>query len=142
MVEVHGWITLRETYKAVDDDNIEALLKLINNEIEKIEYPQIQIDVNNGNYYIEFSVYTNHMSGAINDLIALFETVGKIAEGSYGLLYIHNDEDQENYNNFVVHSLVEDINYNDQHPEKEKSYARILSLSLCRKSKSYRIYKS
>ena len=106
MVEVHGWITLRETYKVVDDDNIEALLKLIHNEIKKIEYPQIQINVNNGNYYIEFSVYTNHMSREIHDLIALFETVGKIAEGSYGLLYLLNDEDKENNNNFVVHRLA------------------------------------
>ena len=24
MVEVHGWITLRETYKVVHDDNVEA----------------------------------------------------------------------------------------------------------------------
>ena len=40
IVELHGWITLRETYK----------------------------------------VYTNHMSGAINDLIAFFVTVGKMAE--------------------------------------------------------------
>ena len=106
MVEVHGWITLRETCKVVDDDNIEALLKLINNEIGKIAYPQIQINVNNGNYYIELSVYSNHMSGAVNDLIALFDTIGEIAEGSYGLLYIHNDEDNENYNNFMVHRLA------------------------------------
>lgn len=108
MVEVHGWITLRVTYKAVDDvdENIEDLLKLINDEVEKIEYPQIKINVNNGNYYIEFSVYTNHMSGDVNGLIALFETIGKIAEGSYGLLYLHNDEDKENYNNFVVHRLA------------------------------------
>ena len=106
MVEVHGWITLRETYKVVDDDHIEALLKLIHNEIKKIEYPQIQINVNNGNYYIEFSVYTNHMSREIHDLIALFETVGKIAEGSYGLLYLLNDEYKENNNNFVVHRLA------------------------------------
>ncbi len=106
MVEVHGWITLRETYKVVDDDNIDALIKLINDEIEKIEYPQIQIKVNNGNYYIEFSVYTNHMSSDIKDLIALFETVGKIAEGSYGLLYIHNDEDRNNHNSFIVYRLA------------------------------------
>lgn len=106
MVEVHGWITLRETYKVVDDDNVEALIKQINDEIEKIEYPQIQIKVNNGNYYVEFSVYTNHMSGDINDLIAFFETVGKIAEGSYGLLYIRNDEDRHNYNNFIVYRLA------------------------------------
>ena len=46
------------------------------------------------------------MSGEINDLIALFETIGKIAEGSYGLLYLRNDEDKEKYNNFVVHRLA------------------------------------
>lgn len=106
MVEVHGWLTLRETYRIVDDDDVETLLKQINDEIGKIEYPQIQIKVNNGNYYIEFSVYTNHMSSDINDLIAFFETVGKIAEGSYGLLYIHNDEDRHNYNNFIVYRLA------------------------------------
>ena len=103
MVEVHGWITLRETYKVVDDDNVETLLEQINNEIEKIKYPQIQIKVNNGDYYIELSVYTNHMSSDIKDLITFFDTVGKIAKGSYGLLYIYNDEDSYNYNNFMVH---------------------------------------
>ena len=106
MVEVHGWITLRQTYKVVDDDNVEILIKQINDEIMKIEYPPIQIKVNNGNYYIEFSVYTNHMSSDINDLITFFETVGKIAEGSYGLLYIRNDEDRHNYNNFIVYRLA------------------------------------
>ncbi|MCM1231909.1 MAG: immunity 7 family protein [Ruminococcus flavefaciens] len=106
MVEAHGWITLRETYKAVEDDNVEALLKQINDEIKKIEYPRIQIKVNNGNYYIEFSVYTNHMSGDINDLIVFLGTVGKIAEGSYGLLYIRNDEDNRNYNSFTVYRLA------------------------------------
>ena len=106
MVEVHGWITLRETYKVVDDDNVEPLIKQINNEIEKIEYPQIQIKVNNGNYYIELTVYTNHMSSDIDDILGFFETVGKITEGSYGLLYLHNDEDRDNYNNFIVYRLA------------------------------------
>lgn len=50
---------IKRNIKVVDDDNVEALLKQINDEIKKIEYPRIQIKVNNGNYYIEFSVYTN-----------------------------------------------------------------------------------
>ena len=33
-------------------------------------------------------------------------TLGKIAEGSYGLLYIWNDEDSRNYNSFIVHRLA------------------------------------
>ena len=38
MVEADGWVTLRETYKTVDDDNVEALLKLINEENEEKEF--------------------------------------------------------------------------------------------------------
>lgn len=106
MVEAHGWITLRETYKVVDEDNIDEILKKIHEEIDKIKYPKLQLRVLNGEYFIEFSLYTNHMSGDVKDLIAFFKTVGIIAEGSYGLLYLHNDEDSENYNNFVVHRLA------------------------------------
>lgn len=80
MVEVHGWITLRETYKLVEDEN--------------------------GEYFIEFSRYANHRSGDVMDLLSLFETVGRIAEGSYGLLYMHDDEDREHYNDFVVYRLA------------------------------------
>lgn len=106
MVELHGWITLRETYKAVDEDNIEEIIKRIQEEIDKIEYPKLQIRAINGEFFIDFSLYTNHLSGGVKDLIAFFETVGKIAEGSYGLLYLLNDEDKENCNHFVVHRLA------------------------------------
>ena len=106
MVELHGWIKLRETYKAVDEDNDDEIIKNIQEEIDKIEYPKLQIRAINGEFFIDFSLYTNHLSGDVKDLIAFFETVGKIAEGSYGLLYLHNDEDEENYNNFIVHRLA------------------------------------
>lgn len=106
MVEVHGWITLRETYKLVEEENIEGILEKIQREIDSCAYPSLQIKVNNGEYFIEFSRYANHRSGDVTDLLSLFETVGRIAEGSYGLLYMHDDEDREHYNDFVVYRLA------------------------------------
>ncbi len=106
MVEVHGWITLRETYKVVDDEDMEGILERIRKVIDESEYPSLQIQVNNGEYFIEFSRYTNHLSGDVTGLLSIFETVGRIAEGSYGLLYMHNDEDSGHYNEFVVYRLA------------------------------------
>lgn len=106
MVEIHGWITLRETYRLVDDEDMEGILEKIQKEIDRSAYPSLQIKVNNGEHFIEFSRYTNHMSGDVMKLLSIFETVGRIAEGSYGLLYMHNDEDSELYNDFVVYRLA------------------------------------
>ncbi|MDE5748323.1 MAG: immunity 7 family protein [Acetatifactor sp.] len=106
MVEVHGWITLRETYRVVDDEDMEGILEKIRKVIDESEYPSLQIQVNNGEYFIEFSRYTNHLSGDVTELLSIFETVGRIAEGSYGLLYMHNDEDSKHCNEFVVYRLA------------------------------------
>ena len=106
MVEMHGWITLRETYRVADDEDMERVLDEIRKEIRRLVYPALQIKVCNGQDFIEFSLYTNHMSKAVRDLVAFFEKVGRAAEGSYGLLYIHNDEDDQGYNEFVVHRLA------------------------------------
>ena len=36
MVEVHGWITIRETYEVTDEENFDEILKLIDAEIKKL----------------------------------------------------------------------------------------------------------
>lgn len=82
MVEVHGWITLRETYRAVEDEDMERVLDMVEREIRRLTRPAIQIKVNNGAYYIEFSLYTNHLSGDVTELLAFYENVGRMAQGS------------------------------------------------------------
>lgn len=106
MVEVHGWITLRETYRVVDDEDMEGILERIRKVIADSAYPSLQIQVNNGEYFIEFSRYTNHLSSDVTGLLSSFEIVGRIAKGSYGLLYMHNDEDSKHGNEFVVYRLA------------------------------------
>lgn len=106
MVEVHGWITIRETYEATDEENFEVILKEINVEIKKLNYCNPQIKRINGECFIEMLACTNHMSLDIKELLSFFEIVGRVAKGSYGLLYVHNDEDKDNHNSFIVHRLT------------------------------------
>lgn len=106
MVEIHGWMTLRETYKVTDEENFDRVLKQVNEEIGKLKFFKPPIKSMNGECFIEFSSYTNHMSNDVKEMLFFFEIVSKIAKGSYGLLYIYNDEDANYYNNFVVYKLA------------------------------------
>lgn len=106
MVEVHGWITLRETYEVTDEENLEMVLRQINDEIEKLKYSNLQIKRVNGECFIEILLCTNHMSPDVKEVISFYEIVGKVAKGSYGLLYVHNDEDEDSYNDFMVYRLA------------------------------------
>lgn len=106
MVEIHGWITIRETYEVTDEENIEMIINQVNIEIEKLNYCKPQIKRINGECFVEFLSCTNHMSSDAKELLSFFGIVGKVAKGSYGLLYIHNDEDEDNYNFFMVYRLA------------------------------------
>ncbi|MBQ9990957.1 MAG: hypothetical protein IJP31_08460 [Lachnospiraceae bacterium] len=106
MVEMHGWITIRESYEVTDEENFGEILELIDIEIKKLNHCDPQIVWRNGECFIELLACTNHMSLDIRELISFFDIVGKVAKGSYGLLYVHNDEDKDNHNSFVVHRLA------------------------------------
>lgn len=106
MVEIHGWITIRETYEATDEENFEMILKQVNYELEKLNYCNPNIKNINGECFIELLSCTNHMSPDVIELLSFFEIVGKVAKGSYGLLYMHNNEDEDNYNSFMVYRLA------------------------------------
>lgn len=106
MVEMHSWITLRESYKATDEENFEIVLNRVNKKIERLKYSNLQIKVINGEYFIEFSLYANHMSPDVKELISFFRIIGNIAEGSYGLLYIYDDEDKRSFGGFRVYRLA------------------------------------
>lgn len=105
MVELHCWITIRETYEISDDENIEKLLPFLNKELNELAYYNIKIKRMNGECYMEFSIFENHFASA-KEALNLFTKVGEIAKGSYGLLYIHDDEDKYSYNSFQVWRLA------------------------------------
>ena len=98
MIELHGWITIREHYKQyeAEEENIDIIVNYIKKELDKQLNKQLwfkpQIKVLNGEYYMEFALFANHKNSELEEVFQLYKIVGQAAKGSYGLLYLHDDE--------------------------------------------------
>ena len=66
-----------------------------------------KIEIKNGEYFMQFSSFSNRINPETSEIFEVFKLIGEIAEGSYGIIYLYNDEDtdgKENY--FQVFSLA------------------------------------
>ncbi|MFF4547114.1 Imm7 family immunity protein [Streptomyces sp. NPDC001435] len=106
MFEYHGWITVRESAGADDDDA--RLRRQIVDELRAhlaaVASPYL-LDLRwmNGEALIHLGGHLNHRSG---DVLGLLAHVGAVAPGSYGLVHIRDDEDPGHRNEFRVLRLV------------------------------------
>jgi hypothetical protein len=106
MFEYHGWITLRSTAEAVDNESplrLDEIQALVN---DLAGYALTDLRPMNGEYYIHVGGSPNHRGTWGPTLINLFAKIGQLAPGSYGLLYVHDSEDPEHALNFRVFRLV------------------------------------
>lgn len=94
MLEYHGWITLHDSPGEGDPDQTYRLACEIERSIAHIRAENRVLDtrVMNGNHAVWTAGYTNHWSTDIEQIIGLFREVADKAPGSYGLLYVWNDE--------------------------------------------------
>jgi hypothetical protein len=94
MIELHGWLTIQATYEDVcwSDDLDRMVVKKLQEEIQKLEYFKPEIKAQNGNYFMEFSIYANRMNKEVLEAFELYKKIGEMAEGSYGLIYLYDDE--------------------------------------------------
>ncbi len=109
MIELHGWVTVRETYKAAydEEDHIDMIVAQIQDEIDKLCWFQPQIKAMNGEWFLEFSLYSNRKDSRSQEIFGLYRSIGEIAPGSYGLIYLYDDEDREGRENqFQVYMLA------------------------------------
>ena len=106
MVEMHGWVTIRASYRDTEDDSIDQVVAEINKGFQEINHINPELKWMNGEVFFQYSLYTNHWSDDCKELLKLFELISEKAEGSYGLLYILNDESDSDYNYFVVYRLA------------------------------------
>lgn len=103
MFEFHGWVTIREgTSEAEDDDalfqeNIRSIKELV--EVYQDGISRLDLIVSNGAYNLIMHGLRNHSQQWVTEL---FEKTGNIARGSYGVLYLNDDEDLEFSNEFQV----------------------------------------
>ena len=79
MVELHGWITIRDTYKVTEEDNTREIADEINRVIDELGYPDLKAKWMNGACCFQCSFYTNHWDGRIQDIINLYNLVAEKA---------------------------------------------------------------
>lgn len=112
MVELHGWITIRETYRAFweEEEKIELLVARISEEINRLSWFKPEIKAQNGAYFLEFTLFSNRLNPEISEVFELCKWIGEAADGSYGLIYLYNDEDiSGKENQFQVFSLTRGV---------------------------------
>jgi hypothetical protein len=101
MVSYHGWIKIWETPYESDDDHLDEIVAQIKQYVDKVKWSNSFIDVRYANGIPLFSIQgcNNHkwggyLDGNYNNLLEIFKLIGKIAPGSFGLLYIIDDEEE------------------------------------------------
>jgi Immunity protein 7 len=111
MYEYHGWITLRVTSGEVEDE--EEMLWKINNYAQNLienfasKHNVAGLKVMNGEHIAWFAGCSNHRSSESEILLNIFQHIGNQAPGSYGILYIWDDEaPNELSNEFQVWRLA------------------------------------
>jgi len=70
------------------------------------DYALMDLRPMNGEHYLHLGGCPNHGGTYGQALINLFTEVGRLAPGSYGLLYVHDDEDPVHADGFRVFRLV------------------------------------
>lgn len=96
MFEFHGWAVIRESFDEANED--EDVLKAIVAELsEQIRaHPWVngpcRLEVVNGAYHLWTTGVFNHRGDRGEELLELFRWIARMAPGSYGLLYVYDDE--------------------------------------------------
>ncbi|PHI29883.1 Imm7 family immunity protein [Budvicia aquatica] len=110
MVEFYGWISLSNSTYESDDHEMSLILNKLSSFISKHGIGEssglIKIHEVNGSNQLLVSGNTNHLSQDVINIVALYDYVASLAKGSYGLLYIKNDELPEVFNEFEVFVLA------------------------------------
>ncbi|OCG66917.1 hypothetical protein A9G41_11900 [Gilliamella sp. Nev5-1] len=110
MIEYYGWISLSNSTYESDDYEMKFILDKLTTFISKHKLDDssgfIKIHVVNVSYQLMVSGNANHYSQDIADIFELYNYVAQISQGSYGLLYVRNDELIDAFNEFEVFVLA------------------------------------
>lgn len=112
MVELHGWITIRETYESFleEEDSMDLVVAKIRDVIDHLSYFKPEVKAQNGEVFIEFTLFCNRITPQVLEVFEFCKQVGQLGKGSYGLLYLYDDENTNGKENmFQVFSLTRGI---------------------------------
>ena len=105
MVELHGWLTINECYGDEDrlgQTKLEEIRSRVTDIISKA-HSSITLRHANGGTYLDVLHCSNHRTSEVDEIIGVFRDVAKAADGSYGVVYLRDDEDMDHGNDFRVY---------------------------------------
>jgi hypothetical protein len=101
MYECHGWAVLRESPCEVDAGHLFSIAETVRKCLRTLgeANPWVSLSVVNGTYHLVVTGFSNHRGHEAAEVHDVFRLLCQIAPGSYGLLYVWDDEDTEGYEN-------------------------------------------
>lgn len=102
MVELHGWLSVWETYGDEDLLSQEELDKIMRKVKDIVSQSGIELRYINGVPFVNTTVCSNHLTADVDSIIEAYKSIAETATGSYGVIYLRNGEDKEHYNEFQV----------------------------------------
>jgi len=104
VIELHGWLTVYGTYE--DEDAFpQETLDSIKRKVETIvseSGSDIEIEYRNGIPFINTLLCANHRVKEVDDIIDTYKNIAETAAGSYGIIYLRDDEDSRHSNEFQI----------------------------------------
>lgn len=98
MVELHGWLSVWETYEDEDLTPRDELDKIMRKVKAIVSASGIELKYINGVPFVNTTVYSNRRTAEVDNIIEVYKSISKTATGSYGVIYLRDDEDDEHYN--------------------------------------------
>ena len=105
MIELHGWLSISATYKDEDlipQSEVDSIKQSVKDIVSNSEY-KIDLQYVNGSAFINTLYCSNHRTHEIDAIVGIYRHISEVATGSYGLIYIRDDEDKNHYNEFQVY---------------------------------------
>lgn len=113
MINYYGWFNLRETCgdDAWDYERREYVLAGLKNEMARLERPglsNLSLQQVSDTWILLIGGSRNHRAGDFDEILELLRRVGTELPGSFGLLYVYDDEDPrpEFRENFAIWRLA------------------------------------
>ncbi|MDL4820783.1 Imm7 family immunity protein [Actinomadura opuntiae] len=97
MFEYHGWVTIQSSAGDEDDEDVVGAHNTVSAVVREsgLGTGSVELRMVNGMSQLRVSGFANHRAGEGQEIIELFGRIGKLAPGSYGLLYFRDDEDRD-----------------------------------------------
>jgi hypothetical protein len=107
MYEYHGWAVILDS-TGKEGSGASAIYERVTQYIEllKSDTDVFELKEINGQYHLWLSGLNDHEPTSKYDPVEIMQTIGVMAPGSYGLLYVFNDQNEHHANEFKVYVLA------------------------------------